>query len=294
MNIDDEKEPEEVWEPQEDENQSEEFLELIDEDEELKDSEEPAPEPEAKPDEHDAVQKRIDAITRQRGEADRRAEAAESELGELQARIEQLESGVGQRNVADFDEKYEDVKSRLHTATEEGDTAAQVDLMEKMTDMRSAKRLHEMAKRQRSQPQQTQPTVAPEQSDAPQAAYDWWNRNTWFNTAENTAESAYARALDVKLEEEGLDKNSQEYYNELDKRLQKSFPHLYTNTEGVVKPAKPPTISSQGSGRQGKPPKDGRIRLTKEELSMAKEFGLETEEELRVYEAQIIKTGARD
>lgn len=283
---------EETWEPQEGEEN--EFVDLIDGGADPEPD--PAPDPEeSEATEHDAVQKRIDAITRQRGEADRRAEAAEAELGELRTRMETLESGIGQRNATDFDEKYEDVKARLTVATEEGDTETQVELLEKMTDMRSAKRLYEMAQRQRQQKPEPQEQRQPQEQDAPKAAYDWWGRNQWFNTAKNAAESAYARALDVQLEQEGLDKNTQEYYNELDSRLQKSFPHLYTNSEGLVKaaPAKPPTIGSQGNRGGGKPPKDGRIRLTKEELSMAKEFGLETEDQLREYEAQIIKTGSR-
>ncbi len=287
----------EQWTPVQDDNDEAEaadFLDIVDDDADV-DAEAAAKERDEEIPEHDAVQRRIDAITRSRGESDRRAEAAENELHTLKQRLEHLESGVGQRNENDFNERYATVKSELMIATEDGDSARQVELMEKMTDMQASRRVGELARAARARTNESAESMAKTEGarqEAPQAAYNWWGRNRWFNTTDKRLESDYARALDAELEHEGFDKNSQEYYNELDNRLQKKFPALYSSSDsGKEEPKpKPPTAPSSGNtGGKPKPSKDGRIRLTREELNMAKELGLSTEAELREYEKEVRK-----
>jgi len=232
------------------------------------------------------MQKRIDQLTARRHEAERRENAKDQQLQQLQERLNTLESSQEQQNVQTFQEKYDNVKRALMAAAEEGDTEKQVALTEQMADMRATARMTEYANRQTQQQQQTQQPV---QETAPQEAYSWWNRNPWFTKPEHSAATAFARAVDLQLEAEGFDKNSSEYYKELDNRCQEKFPELYN--ESVSTKAKPPTSPSGGKKRSSKRTKDGRIQLTRDQLSMARELGLTTEAQLKAYAKEIQELG---
>ena len=282
----------EVWEPDDEDalakdlaEEEPEFSELI----EIIDSDEKSKEPESEPvteSEDDPVsarmQKRIDQLTARRHEAERREATKDQQLQELHARLENIETGQNQAAVQTFQEKYDQVKKDLMAAAEEGDTARQVGLTEQMADMRATARMAEVSRNQQPLQQQPQQPVGQE---APQAAYDWWNKNKWFNTPENSAATAFARAIDVQLEQEGYDKNSPDYYTELDNRCQEKFPELYTE-HGNAK-AKPPTSPSGGKKRSSKRSKDGRIQLTRDQLNMARELGITTEAQLKAYAKEI-------
>ena len=60
----------------------------------------------------------------------------------------------------------------------------------------------------------------------PEKAVLWWEKNNWFNGVGFEQETAAARAIDVQLDLEGYDKNSDEYYELLDQRLRARFPTL--------------------------------------------------------------------
>ena len=214
---------------------------------------EPAPEPETE--NSDRVQKRIDQLTRERREAERREQAKDAELQALTERMAQLEN-KGQEQAV------------------------------QLADMRAEAKVAQLTNNQRQGQAQQQPQA--QAQDAPQAAYSWWERNQWFNTPENQAESAYARVVDVQLEQEGFDKNTPSYYTELDNRLQEKFPELYN--KGDVKKSKPATAPTGGRVSSGKIAKDGRVQLTKDELSMARELGITSEAQLKAYAKEIQKS----
>ena len=253
MTIDDEEklapdiDNEETWDPQEDEDSEQEFLEIIDE----AAAGEPDPEPKVgEPEQTGGVQKRIDELTRSKHEAERRAAESESrsaaEITALREKMDHLETGVHQQKSENFKQKYMETREQLKEATEEGNTELMISLNEKLGDMRVAARMAEA---------RPQAPTQPEQPQAPQAAFDWWGRNSWFNTPERAAESAYAREEDLKLEREGRNKNSPDYYIELDKRLQKVFPQLYVSADEPTPSApkaKPPIAPVKGGGG-GKP-----------------------------------------
>jgi|TARA_R110002012_G_scaffold3685_3_gene17325 hypothetical protein len=245
---------------------------------------EPAPEPETE--NSDRVQKRIDQLTRERREAERREQAKDAELQALTERMAQLENKGQEQAVQSFQERYNQVRADLTAAAEEGDTAQQITLTEQLADMRAEAKVAQLTNNQRQGQAQQQPQA--QAQDAPQAAYSWWERNQWFNTPENQAESAYARVVDVQLEQEGFDKNTPSYYTELDNRLQEKFPELYN--KGDVKKSKPATAPTGGRVSSGKIAKDGRVQLTKDELSMARELGITSEAQLKAYAKEIQKS----
>ena len=172
---------------------------------------------------------------------------------------------------------------------EEGDTDAQVNFQEQMADMRAAMRIAEMQKQQSQQRAAASPTVGraqqAAQNPAPPKAMSWWQKNNWFNASGYERETAAARAIDVQLDLEGFDKNSDEYYDHLNNRLQKVFPEL-SSEPSPSKPrtkSRPPVAPTTG----GSSYKGNRVKMSQEHLRMARELGINDANGLKKYEAEI-------
>lgn len=233
-------------------------------------------------------QKRIDQLTRNNREAARRAEAAESQAQALAERLDALESTANKGSMESFNNTYAQVKKALTRAFEEGDTNQQVELTEKMADMRAAAR---MMQQQPAQQRQQAPPAAQRQPPAPPLAMEWWQRNKWFNKAESARETNMARSIDLELEAEGFDKDDPEYYDELDSRLQKVFPGLNKKEKPKSTTRKrSPSAQSTRQTASTRSRKDGRLVFTRSELEMAKSLGLTTKEELTEYHSEIRKS----
>jgi hypothetical protein len=157
--------------------------------------------------------------------------------------------------------------------------------------MRAAMRVGEMQKQLRQQQQTQSPTVGRAQqaavNPAPPKAMTWWQRNQWFNATGYERETAAARAIDVQLDLEGFDKNSDDYYNQLNSRLQKVFPELVSSNDQSTKgkSRKIVTPTTGGSSYRG-----NRVRMTQDQLRMARELGINDEAGLKKYASEIQKS----
>jgi hypothetical protein len=234
------------------------------------------------------VQKRIQKLVTQRREAEVQAKQIQEQNAQLQKRLERLEQGSQKSAEENFNQRYQQTKSALHKAVEEGDTDAQVNFQEQMADMRAAMRIAEMQKQQRQQ-RSVSPTVGraqqAAQNPAPPKAMNWWQQNNWFNAAGFERETAAARAIDVQLDLEGYDKNSDDYYDHLNNRLQKVFPELSSGSS-PSKPrtkSRPPVAPTTG----GSSYKGNRVRMSQDHLRMARELGINDANGLKKYEAEI-------
>ena len=233
------------------------------------------------------VQKRIQKLVSQRREAEIQARQTQEQNAQLQKRLERLEQGSQQSAEQNFNQRYAQTKQALHKAVEEGDTDAQVNFQEQMADMRAAMRIAEMQKQQRQQRPAASPPRAQQaaKNPAPPKAMSWWQQNNWFNAAGFERESAAARAIDVQLDLEGFDKNSDEYYDHLNNRLQKVFPELSSGSSPSKARTKsrPPVAPTTG----GSSYKGNRVRMSQDHLRMARELGINDANGLKKYEAEI-------
>jgi len=103
-------------------------------------------------------------------------------------------------------------------------------------------------------------------------AQRWASRNEWFGEDEAMTYAAFG--IHKKLiENEGFDPQSDEYYNELDKRMVEEFPHKLNG--GSRRPAQTvASVSRSSSGRSsGK-----KVRLTPSQVAIAKKLGVPLEE----------------
>jgi hypothetical protein len=238
------------------------------------------------------VQKRIQKLVAQRREAEVQSRQIQEQNAQLAARLERLEKGSQQSSENAFNQRYAQTKEALKKAIEEGDTDAQLDFSEQIADYRAAMRVSEMQKNQRMQQETASPTVGravqAAQDPAPQKAMQWWDKNNWFNGAGYERETAAARAIDVQLDIEGFDKNSDDYYDQLNNRLHNVFPELVSKTSPSkprIKSRSPVAPSTGGSPNY----KGNRVRLTKQQLSAAREVGITTEDGLKRYASEIRK-----
>ena len=120
---------------------------------------------------------------------------------------------------------------------------------------------------QQNQPQEqyTQPTE--EFNEPSPKAREWAQKNTWFG--QDQVATSVAFAVHKQLENEGFDTDSDEYYSEIDKRVQQELPHKFNveakkNVQTVASATR-----NTSTGR-----KQNRIQLTPSEQALAKKLGV--------------------
>ena len=235
----------------------------------------------------DATQKRINRLTKKMREAERQREEAlnyaknvQAESEQIKQRMESLDNNYVNEYSSRVTSQMEQAEAELSRAIEIGDSAATVAAQRKLTNLAIQADRAEQAKAQQEQqkaqseaaaqqvPQQA-PQQAPRRPDA--KAEQWALRNTWFGDDEAMTYAAFG--IHKKLvEEEGFDPTSDEYYTELDRRIDDKF-----NT-GAKTTSKRPAQTVAGatrttSGRSGK-----KVRLTPSQVAIAKKLGVPLEE----------------
>ena len=235
----------------------------------------------------DATQKRINRLTKKMREAERQREEAlnyaknvQAESDQLKQRMQSLDNNYVNEYSSRVTSQMEQAEAELSRAIEIGDSAATVQAQRKLTNLAIQADRAEQAKAQQEQqkaqaeavaqqvPQQA-PQQAPRRPDA--KAEQWALRNTWFGEDEAMTYAAFG--IHKKLvEEEGFDPTTDEYYTELDRRIDDKF-----NT-GAKTTSKRPAQTVAGatrttSGRSGK-----KVRLTPSQVAIAKKLGVPLEE----------------
>ena len=247
------------------------------------------------------VKRKIDRLTKQRYEAEQQTRDLQESNAELRKRLERLEQQSVQRDQQfaqnDFQKRYDLTKQALEKAIEEGDTKAQLEFTDQLADMRATIRAGQL-QNNLTQQAPTQQQIQPQKQQAkkdntPPLANKWWAENEWFNTKGYERESAAARAIDVQLDIEGFDKNTQEYYDNLNSRLQKVFPELVSTNDVTEskKKGKSSNIVTPSAG--GSSYKGNRVRMTQDQLRMARELGINDEASLKKYAAEIQRSQGR-
>ena len=237
--------------------------------------------------------KRIDRLTKKMREAERREQAAidyakkiKAEADSLKGRLKTLDQGYVTEYSQRVDSELASAEASLRQAMNSGDTDATIEAQKKLSELSVAKERVRLAKAQQPEEekgeevaQQTQ-QPAPAQPQQPQQqpdpkAEDWAKNNEWFGQDEAMTYAAFG--IHKKLiEEEGFDPRTDEYYTELDKRMETEFPHkLGTNGNGSRRPAQnvaSVTRTAKGSGRKR------RVKLSSSQVAMANKLGVPLEE----------------
>ena len=237
--------------------------------------------------------KRIDRLTKLRREAERReqdalqyAQGVKKELEETKARLQNLDQGF----VREFSKRVEaeiaQVKNDLSQALSVGDSAAAVEAQEKLAKLAvsadKAENAQAVQKRRQEQPVQEEP--AQQQQAAPRPAdpkaEEWANRNEWFGSDNTMTYAAFGIHRQL-VEQEGFDPSSDEYYNELDKRIKTEFPHKFdTNQSQSNRPVQTVASASRTANKSGLK----KVSLTPSQVAIAKKLGVSLEDYARQVE----------
>ena len=237
--------------------------------------------------------KRIDRLTKKMREAERREQAAidyakkvKLEADSLKGRLKTLDQGYVTEYSQRVDSELASAEASLRQAMNSGDTDATIEAQKKLSELSVAKERVRLAKAQQPEeekgedvtqqmqrPAPVQPQQAQQQPDP--KAEDWAKNNEWFGQDEAMTYAAFGVHKKL-IEEEGFDPRTDEYYTELDKRMEAEFPHkLGTNGNGSRRPAQnvaSVTRTAKGSGRKR------RVKLSSSQVAMANKLGVPLEE----------------
>jgi len=236
------------------------------------------------------VQSRIAKLTRKMREAERR-EAAAIEYATAIEKKRKLDQERFNKVDSDYTAKFEEsVKSgmemaqkQLATAIEAGDATAQVEANKKIAELAFENAKLKQIKQDKPVEQETVklsdggnlPNQTPQQM--PQAdpmAEDWAAKNRWFGTDRAMTFTAFEIHKDL-VEKEGYDPKSNEYYEEIDKRIRVDFGHKFDNNE--TKQTNRAVQSVASANRSSKPGRK-QVRLTSSQVAIAKKLGVPLEE----------------
>jgi chromosome segregation ATPase len=235
------------------------------------------------------VQQRISKLTKkyrdeeaQRVAAIEFAEAVKKQNDELKQRLDALDQSYTSEFGTRVDSQIEAAKQAYQKAYDDGDAEAMFDAQKNLSKLALDQAQLEQAKRRQEsraeqavqepvqQPQQQQP--APPDPKAEQ----WAQKNEWFGSDQTMTYAAFGLHRQL-IEDEGFDPQSNEYYNELDNRMRKEFPHKF------AAPAKsdtgPRVASAESTASRSKSTKGRRtVKLTPSQIAIAKRLNVPLEE----------------
>jgi hypothetical protein len=235
-----------------------------------------------------STQKRIDRLTKKMREAERRETEAINFARNVQAESENLKTRLNSLDTSYVNEYGNRVASEMQQAEKElakameiGDSQSAVEANKKIATLAVQNDRLAQAKyqqQQRVEPQQQAPSQVQQPAPPPQQirrpdpkAEDWASRNDWFG--QDDAMTFAAFGIHKRLvEDEGFDPQTDEYYNELDRRIEGKF-NMSPKNSGK-RPAQTVAGVSRTSGRSsGK-----KVRLTPSQVAIAKKLGVPLEE----------------
>ena len=245
------------------------------------------------------VQKRIDRLTKKMREAERQREEAvsyaqsvQTESDNLKAKLQQVDAGYlneyGGRITAEMAQAQEDYKRAIAT----GDPDKSLEAQQRLTNLQVASSKLEDAKRaqqaraaRQEQEQAPQPQVQAEPQQQPQQApprpdpkaEDWADRNEWFGKDRTMTFAAYGIHQEL-IQDEGFDPQTVEYYDELDKRVRREFPHKFSDNSDNETSRKPAQNVAGVSRTNTSTGRSTKRKLTPSQVAIAKRLGVPLEE----------------
>jgi len=239
----------------------------------------------------DKVKKRIDKLTARLRETERREAAALEYAKNIQQKAQAFEQQAYQSDSARLGE----AKSRIETqavalkqiirkAREEGDYDTEIEAQERLTEIMLEQRsINDVSSRRQSAPPPEPQQAQPQQPAQQPASYDpkaeaWAEENEWYgrDVAMTSAAQGIHRQLVLA---ERVDPNSDEYYDELNRRLREAFPtklqQSATQTNRTNRPVQTVAPASRSSGVNTA---RRTVKLSPSQVTIAKKLGVPLDE----------------
>jgi hypothetical protein len=246
-------------------------------------------------------QKRIDKLVYERREALRREKAAVEYAKGIQKKfdlsIKKLNSTDDQylkELDARVDAQREQVKVALQSAIESQDASKIMEANDRLTQLavekekarlemmnREEQKKTDEEKSKQQQYVQAEPQTAESSQPEPQItpkAKKWAEKNKWFGNDEVMTNAAIT--IHNNISQEGIEVDSDQYYNEVNSRLKRYFPDSFDKTDDEPKKETPKpvqTVASASRSQQGR----RTVKLTKSQVAIAKRLNVPLEEYAR-------------
>jgi hypothetical protein len=287
----------------------------LEEEEEVEEKQEPQPEEpkveepqveEETPKELEGIEtkgaeKRIRQLIRQRKEREEtiqtllaQNEELKNNLSKKDKEVVSITSNSLNANEQSLEKTIKMAKEAYLEAFENGEKEkvleAQETLNNAQADLKMLQRMKVNAARQQQEleAQEVQPEPQVQQQPQPTAvdvkAQEWAEKNDWFG--DDTIKTAAALALDAELKSEGYDPNDNEFYEEIDRRLEKAFGGSSVRVEENT--SQPSQVVS-GASRSSQNSRS-KVKLSKEDVRLANKWGIPLEQ----YAAEKLKVTTAD
>ena len=219
------------------------------------------------------------------------AKAVETKRQEMESRFEKTDLANLERFEKNIDAGLQAAERELAAAIEASDAKGQIAANKRIAELsfenariKQAKQNREQVKQEPVKPLDSGNLQQPQQENIPMPdpkAEAWAMKNTWFGSNRAMTNTAIEHHKD--LENEGYDTTSDEYYQEIDRRMKVDFPSKFGNNEAEKTSAPVQTVAS--AQRSVKPGRKT-VRLTSSQVAIAKKLGVPLEE----YEKQLMNT----
>ena len=246
------------------------------------------------------VQKRINQLTAKRKQALEEADAAyryaqeqKKQNEELQKKLEQLNNGYTNEFGTRIESQTAQAKKLYKEAFDAGDAekmSEASDLMAKLAIENERLRIQKLRSEQASTAQtnekqseevQQQIRQTPQSQELDPKLQDWLGKNTWF--AKDMVMTRGAQAIHEQVVGEGFDPKTDDYYQEIDKRMRIEFPQKFQSDRKVAQTVAPANGKAVRSGRKKQ------IELTPGQVAFAKKMRIPLEQ----YAKEVAKIDSR-
>ena len=245
----------------------------------------------------EGVKKRIAKLTKKMREAERQKEEAiafaqrvKKERDEYEATATSLDKNYATEMEGRISSSLAAAQAKLAAARQNEDSKAEVEALTAISQLgyeqgklAELKTQHQMQETAAKEKPVQQPVQRQQEAARDPKAEAWAEKNEWFG--KDNAMTYTAFDLHRKLtEEEGMDPQSDEYYEEVDKRIRLEFPHKFDKPVEEKQTSKP----TQNVASATRSTKTGRkqVRLTSSQVAIARKLGVPLEE----YAKQLINT----
>ena len=237
----------------------------------------------------EGVQKRIAKLTRKMREAERQREEAVSYAQSIKQQKDAAENRLSKLDksyVSEFENRVTTsmaaAKLALKNAIESQDVEAQIAAQEQLANLTvESARVNALKAVDREKPsKEKEVNITPQQQQTPTTdpkAEEWASRNGWFG---NDSAMTYT-AFDIHkilVEKEGYDPKTDEYYEEVDKRIRLEFPHKFDKIEGQTTERAKPAQNVASAKRSSSTGRRKTVKLSPSQVAIAKRIGVPLEE----------------
>ena len=195
----------------------------------------------------EGVKKRIDRLTYKIRESERRekeavsyAQQVKGERDTLQTKFDKLDDGYVNEFTGRVKSQLESAKIQLKDAMTKGDVDAQVAANQSLARLAIEEERIKATEDQRKKYEESLKNAGqigeqPVQSKAPTPKPDpkaeqWAEKNEWFGKDEAMTYASFGIHKRL-VEEDGFNPTSNEYYEEINKRIREEFPHKFNGGE---------------------------------------------------------------